>query len=99
MDIAFTVKVIDIDVEKLGNLVLEKKWSSGIALVSLCQRYMGATPWKKHERGWYKYLYSILIQQLVGYPSRETVMDPGKSKEYDRQIIVIDTVDTGMIPI
>jgi hypothetical protein len=25
LDIAFTVKVIDIDVEKLGNLVIEKK--------------------------------------------------------------------------
>jgi hypothetical protein len=43
-----------------------------------------------------KNLYLILIQQLVGYPSREMVMDPGKSKEYDRKIIVIDT---GMIPI
>ena len=39
--------------------------------------------------------YSILIQQLVGYPSREMVVHPWKSKEYDRKKNVIDT---GMIP-
>ena len=32
----------------------------------------------------YAYSDSILIQQLVGYPSREMVADLWKSKEYDR---------------